>query len=291
MLNKNLIFIVIVLFIVSPSFAAQNSPNLPTGKIMELNTQYNFVVINLGENDGLKPGVFLKVLRQNQEIAKLTVIKVRKAISAAEIKELKKGEQIKVDDLVVFLKEEKPKELKSAKPEVKKENVAKPAPKEKPAPVNQLAKGAGANIKTEGDKNIVEADINAQPELVFDATNILLRDRGFIVSAANREAGFLVATKELLLSRWEEFWASFSGAIDHELLFSIQIKEKTNVTHMEISVRAGCLIKDKYRKIDIKDNSYEYKEAVDLISEVKSWTQGLGNVSASSAEKKAPKDL
>ncbi len=287
MLKKNLIFIAIVLFLVNPCFAAQSSPNLPAGKIMEVNTRYNFVVVNLGENDGLKPGVFLKVLRQNQEIAKLAVIKVRKTISAAEIKELKKGEQIKTDDMVVLLKEEKSKELKPAKAEVKKESVAKPAPKEKPASVNQLAKGTGANIRIEGDKNIVEADINAKPELVFDATNILLRDRGFVVSMANREAGFLVATKALLLSTWEEFWASFTGAIDHELLYSIQIKEKSNITHLEISVRAGCLIKDKYRKINIKDNSYAYKEVIDLISEVKSWTQGIGGVSASSAEKTA----
>lgn len=312
MFKKTIFFILAVLLLATISFAApQTSPSSVKGKITRVDTQYNFVIVNLGEKEGLKVGSFLRVLRQDKEIAKLEVIKVRQTISAAEIRELKTWEPLQTEDTVVLVVEPKPtpasKEQK-AKPEKGKEGVAKPAPKEKPkevkaekgkkeaakpapkkkAPtVKQLTTAAGVNMRFEGDKNIAEADIKAAPSLVFDAANILLRDRGFIVTVANREAGLLMASKGLLLSRREELWAGLTGAIDHELVFSIQIKESSNLTHLEISISSGYLKKDQYRKRIVKDNSYIYKEAIDLISEIKNWTEGLAGAAAST-EKKAP---
>lgn len=271
----------LVLFLNSLCFAAQTLPPPITGKVIEVNSAYNFVVVNLGENDGLKPGSFLKVLRQDKELGKLEVIKVRQTIAAAEIREIRKGEQIKTDDAVILLSEQKivpltqPQKTKEAKE--KRQVVSS----------QQLAKTVGANIKIEGDKNIVEADIKANPSLVFDAANILLRDRGFIVAVANREASLLVASKGLILSRWEELWAGFTGAIDYELLFSIQIKEKSNLSYIAISISTGYLKKDRYYKRIIKDNSYVYKEALDLISEVKNWTEGILGAKGP-GEKKTP---
>lgn len=287
--KNSLFFILLVFFSANTCFAAQNLSTPAVGKVTEVNKQYNFVVVNLGEKDGLKPGSFLKVLRQGKEVGRLEVIKVRQTISAAEIREVKGKEQVMTDDEVMLLAEQKVKPEAKSRQKVKKVKKAKPvkerAEKEEAISANQFAQAVGANIKIEGNKNIVETEIKVSPALVFDATNILLRDRGFIVSIANREAGLLVASKGLILSRWEELWAGFTGAIDHELLFSIQIKEKLNFSNLEISISTGYLQKDRYQKGIIKDNSYVYREAVDLISEIRSWTEGISSAAYSSGKK------
>lgn len=286
MLKKNIFFMLIVLSVATLSFAASEStPTQVKGKVIEVNTQYNFAVVNLGGNSGIKVGSSLQVLRNDKEVAKLSVIKVRQTISAAEIKEIKQGEELKIDDIVILAAEQK---IKQVKPGKAKEVTTKQAvKKEKAATVKQLVTETGINIRAEGDKSIAESVIKAAPSLVFDAANILLRDRGFIVTVANRENGLLVASKGLLLSRWEELWAGLSGAIDHELTLSIKIKEKTGASYMEVTMSTGYLKKDQYRKRTVKDNSYIYRELVDVITEIKNWTEGLASA-AGQAEKKNP---
>lgn len=267
---KKIIFLIFIVLALIVGLSAQAAT--VKGKIIEVNQQYNFVVVNLGEKDDLVAGSVLQVLRANKEIAKLGVIKLRPTICAAEIRELKTQEQLKIEDAVVFTTAEKKKEVKPEKVKEKKVR-AKPPLKEKIPPSKQLT-----------------ADVKAAPTLVFDAANILLRDRGFIVTVANREGGILVASKGLLLSRWEEVWAGLRGAIDHEAVFSLKIQEKAKESHLEISLSAGYLKKDQYRKRIIKDNSYIYREAADLMAEIKNWTEGLAGATTAS-EKKTPKDL
>ncbi len=57
-----------------------------SGKIVSINDDNNFVIVNLGEDSGIKIGDKLNVYRQADYIAALEVIQVRKEILAADIK-------------------------------------------------------------------------------------------------------------------------------------------------------------------------------------------------------------
>lgn len=70
----------------------------PAGRVLAVNKENNFVVIDMGEESGIKPGDSFKIVRDNEEIAVIEVIQVRKSISACDIK--KEASPIKVGDLL-----------------------------------------------------------------------------------------------------------------------------------------------------------------------------------------------
>jgi len=80
--------------------------SLPTpaleGKVMAVNAQEKFVIVDLGGTNGVKPGDKFKVLKNGKKIAGLTVIETRKDISACDINEASPASPIKEGDLVTF---------------------------------------------------------------------------------------------------------------------------------------------------------------------------------------------
>lgn len=68
------------------------------GKILAINRDNNFVIVDLGEETGVKMGDTLEAYRQDSAIATLEVIQVRKDISACDIK--KEITPLKVGDIV-----------------------------------------------------------------------------------------------------------------------------------------------------------------------------------------------
>ncbi|MCF7872996.1 MAG: hypothetical protein K9L80_02200 [Candidatus Omnitrophica bacterium] len=71
------------------------------GEIIAVNSEEQFVVFDLGESSGINPGVLLKVMRGNREIATLEVIETRKNISAADIKDVVSNFDIQEGDIVI----------------------------------------------------------------------------------------------------------------------------------------------------------------------------------------------
>ncbi len=80
----------------SSSSSSSSSGNVPavqstkTGynaKVVSVNGENNFVIVDIGENSGVKIGESLGVYRDSKYIARLEVIQIRKDISAADIKE------------------------------------------------------------------------------------------------------------------------------------------------------------------------------------------------------------
>lgn len=74
---------------------------LPTaGQVLAVNDENNFVIIDLGQDDEVKVGQTFSVFRNSQKIATIEVIQSRKEISAADIKHIGSGAQIKIGDVV-----------------------------------------------------------------------------------------------------------------------------------------------------------------------------------------------
>ncbi|MBI5874069.1 MAG: hypothetical protein HZB36_08065 [Candidatus Omnitrophica bacterium] len=70
------------------------------GQVLAINEENNFVIVDMGEQDGVKVGETLSIYRNTQKIATVEVIQTRKEISAADIKSVTSGAKIKVGDMV-----------------------------------------------------------------------------------------------------------------------------------------------------------------------------------------------
>lgn len=70
------------------------------GEVIAVNREENFIVMDIGETSGLRPGTSLRVVRQDKEIATVEIIETRKEISAADIKEVTDGFILQEGDTV-----------------------------------------------------------------------------------------------------------------------------------------------------------------------------------------------
>jgi hypothetical protein len=74
-------------------------PGLMDGSVISVKDEWSFVVGNLGENQGVKIGMPMRVLRGDRRIAAVRVIDVRQKICGAVIQEMDSAkEKIKVGD-------------------------------------------------------------------------------------------------------------------------------------------------------------------------------------------------
>ena len=71
------------------------------GEIIAVNREEKFVVIDIGESSGLRPGVLLKIIRGDKEVGSAEVIETRKEISAADIKETVGGYTVQEGDITI----------------------------------------------------------------------------------------------------------------------------------------------------------------------------------------------
>ena len=74
-------------------------PGLMDGSVISVKEEWSFVVGNLGEKQGVKIGMPMRVMRKDQKIATLRVVDVRQKICGAVVQEMdSKKEKIKVGD-------------------------------------------------------------------------------------------------------------------------------------------------------------------------------------------------
>jgi hypothetical protein len=79
--------------------SAEAQPSLMDGSVISVKEEWSLVVGNIGEQQGVKMGMPLRVMRNDKLIATLRVVDVRQKICGAVIQEMdSKKEQIKVGD-------------------------------------------------------------------------------------------------------------------------------------------------------------------------------------------------
>jgi len=71
------------------------------GRIVTVNREHNFVVIDLGRQGGVDIGTVFNVYRGDSFIGSIEVIQTRERISACDIKNIEEGFFIEVDDLII----------------------------------------------------------------------------------------------------------------------------------------------------------------------------------------------
>ncbi|MFT7538226.1 MAG: chromosome segregation ATPase [Lysobacterales bacterium] len=68
------------------------------GRVVSMNEDNNFVIVDIGESEGIRLGDMISVYRDSKYIARLEVIQVRKDISAADIKD--QWSRVQVGDII-----------------------------------------------------------------------------------------------------------------------------------------------------------------------------------------------
>ncbi len=89
----------------APGAAAPKLADLPSakmleGKVLVVNREFNFIVVNLGSKDGVKSGTQFNVLRANKSIGKAQVERLYDNMAAATLLVEEQKGQIKEGDLV-----------------------------------------------------------------------------------------------------------------------------------------------------------------------------------------------
>ncbi len=71
------------------------------GRVVTINKEHNFVVIDLGKQDGIDIGNRFNVYRGEVFLGSVEIIQARDRIAAADIKDIKEGVDIEINDTVV----------------------------------------------------------------------------------------------------------------------------------------------------------------------------------------------
>ena len=74
------------------------------GRVLAINSEHGFVVIDLGKVDNLSNETTLEVKKNGQPIATLNVLEIRDVMAACNIKDLQNGQKIEINDLVSILR-------------------------------------------------------------------------------------------------------------------------------------------------------------------------------------------
>ncbi|MBC8436301.1 MAG: hypothetical protein H8D90_00225 [Candidatus Omnitrophica bacterium] len=84
--------------ITMPSQEAVSGAAKPRGSVLTVNRESNFVIVDLGDDAGVKSGAIFQVYRGKDPVAIIEVIKTSKSVSACDIKEEKTP--VKVGDVL-----------------------------------------------------------------------------------------------------------------------------------------------------------------------------------------------
>jgi len=68
------------------------------GRVISINESNNFVIVDIGEKDGIKLGASLSVYRDSKYIARLEVIQLRQDIAAADLKD--QWSKVRIGDII-----------------------------------------------------------------------------------------------------------------------------------------------------------------------------------------------
>lgn len=259
------------------------------GRLIHVNSEYGFVVINLGSKDGVRPGMKFGVYRNGEEAGEIQAMKVRTNITAAHIGSIAPGvKEMRAND-TVSIKEE-PWQAQVSALERKR-----PMIRERVDTIERAQPTMWSKITIFFQESIpwrkkpstlpgyvlpptaepVAVHINASREAVFFLSTQVLRERGFIITGSQRKEGLLTAQKELPLSLAKEFWADFLGNMGHQIIYSVTITEEAHITQLVIHISAGYEKGEEYKEWGINPNSTTYREAVEVAQTVRERAEGI----------------
>lgn len=229
-------------------------------QVISVNPDKEYLIIKAGEADGVEIGDGLIVHREGEKIAEAQIIEVRLEVAAAEIlnteKEIEEGDNV----LIVKKTYREPKKSKWTTLLGSGAGVDSMAPVETVKP-DKIQVGRGSNA--------VSADIDTDPGVVFSYALMVLRENGYSVIFSSRVTGAILATKPIELSIMKELLADAMAKIEHKIVVSIEIKNNSGASELNITGFKEHSQKGKQVKFPIARESKYYGDLADLASKIK----------------------
>jgi hypothetical protein len=281
MVPKLLKVLVFIYLACAGTIFAESKDNLPAdenilgARILSLNRQHNFVVIDAGAEEGIGEGMHLNLLKDGRSVAVLQVLRTKERVSACDIKHLEPGLVLKEGDIYSLKISTKwPKSMPRLSPQKKEEKKEKSVIKK----ITSLVKG-------EDDKKKMPPFIGALPmmvhiearkEVVNYYLNETLRNLDFVVTSVNTKDGMFTAHKLLSLSFWDEVWADFKGTTEQRAVYDIATIDDEAGTTLRMDIRLYYTDKKGVtRERSVRQNSETLKAALELVKRVKNMSENL----------------
>lgn len=272
---RNFSFALLFFILIFPASLFSEEAEIKSS-VLSVNKGQDFFIIRSGEDAGVGIGDGLIVHRMGKKVAEAYIIEVRPTVSAAEILHVEDGKDIQEGDKILVVKKTKrPKKDKKTtrkKPKSKWTNVLG---MESSAPVVSAGRAA---LQTETSRTIpdkifegdaIKLDIYNDKNSVFSYADIVLRENGFSVVSSSRADGLLLANRPIELSIFKELLADARAAIGHNLVVSLDIKEKGGSSALTAAAFREHFQKDRYVKQPVSVGSKYYSDIIDLVSKIK----------------------
>jgi len=117
--------------------------------------------------------------------------------------------------------------------------------------------------------SVVRANIDTDTDSVFSYSLLVLRENGYSVIFSNRGVGNILATIPIELSLMKELWADATAAIGHNLVVSLDIKDKDGSSALSIRSFKEHTQKGRQIKFPVTRDSKYYNDLVGLASRIK----------------------
>ena len=75
--------------------------SIPEGNVLSINRENNFIIFNLGKKDGIKEGMVMSVLRDDQRLGDVRVTRVQEEMSVADLVPPLTNSKVRKNDKVV----------------------------------------------------------------------------------------------------------------------------------------------------------------------------------------------
>lgn len=206
------------------------------GRVVQVNEEYRFAVVNLGSSDGLKKGMLLSVFHGDEEAAKIKVSKVRRHISACDIQLVFTGRTIGIGDVVVYKKSFVPAEIfqKITKPLEHKEMV---------------------------ETEPVVVDIDAPKSTILRKALLVLNEFGVIITKSDPAKYTVNAYKNLELPLTLALFTDGKQYIRNKVFYNVEVSSTPTYNRLVIHLRWIYHSEGETYNRQIEKESSTYKEA------------------------------
>ncbi|MBL7085083.1 MAG: hypothetical protein ISS43_03120 [Candidatus Omnitrophica bacterium] len=252
---SNLVIMILLSLVLSLNQAQAEHPrrNLSTtgeltlrGRIVQLNEDYRFTVINLGSIDGVKKGMIFSVFQKDEEAAKIKVNKVRRHISACDIQLVYTGRGIGVGDLVIY-----------------KES----------APIIKMLKPLESTRMIEVEPIVV--DIDAPKYTILKKALTVFKEFGTIVTELDSKEYTLKAQKNLDLPLSVGVITEWGPYVRDKVYYTAEVVATPRYNRLIIRLRGVYLKESQFYNHEIKKTSRTYKETQEIAFTIKDLSEKI----------------
>ena len=244
----SLAFIALILCLIINQADAREPSRTSTleGRIVEVNEEYRFVVINLGSADGVKKDMLFSVFQKEEEIAKIKVANVRRHISACYIQLFFVERPIGRGDLAIY---------------------------RKVFPLSELIKPLKPSSIIESKPIIV--DIDAPKQTILTKALTVFKEFNVIVTRSDPSAHLFKAYKNIDLPLIMGLYAEGGFTVRNKVYYTVEIVSRLRCNRMIIHLKAAYDSEGQSYNYKIKRNSSTYKEIQEMAFAIKDLSEEM----------------